>query len=165
MEETRSVEKISETMQAHGFDVINRGPYLLFVSKTREHVTAYQITIMQMAGEIKFIDFPSHLIVIKRSENESPHSGDFNNNYSRNEAMPTYLPVKEGRLSYEFHCLRCETIFRHKIQEPVDHLICESCLEVIHDISSKYESAAVHISFDPKEMEEFRKDGKVEDSA
>ena len=173
MDEVRSEERIKETMQAHGFDVITQGPYLKFISKTREHVTGYQIAIMQMAGEIKFIDFPSRLIVIKRSEDKSQLSSydsssslDVNNTiYNGNEEMHAYLPVKEGHLSYEFHCLRCETIFKHKIQEPRNSLICNNCLGAIHDISNQYESAPIHISFDQKEVEELGKDGKVEDSA
>ena len=94
-------ERVKAAMEARGFDVTIESEYIRF-STSKDYVTAYQFAIMQMAGEIQYINFPSNTIFVKRLEKSINRTSKSNN--ESQEIFP-YLPVKLNRLSFEFRCL------------------------------------------------------------
>lgn len=147
----KTEERVKAAMEARGFDVTIESEYIRF-STSKDYVTAYQFAIMQMAGEIQYINFPTNTIFVKRLEksiNQTRKSND-----ESQEIFP-YLPVKLNRLSFEFRCLQCRSVLIHKLVEPSEGSLCSNCMQVLKYISDQYESTPTRISFDPEEVKEY----------
>lgn len=144
-------ERVKAAMEARGFDVTIESEYIRF-STSKDYVTAYQFAIMQMAGEIQYINFPSNTIFVKRLEKSINQTSKSNN--ESQEIFP-YLPVKLNRLSYEFRCLECSGVLIRKFVEPNEGTLCTNCMQALKHVSGQYESAPTRVSLDPEETKEY----------
>ena len=147
-EETEA--RLKEAMEAHGFDVVIESKSIRF-STAKQYVTAYQFALMQIAGEIEYINFPTNTIFIKRSKESiiQPISIKSNDN------SQAYLPVKFNDLSFEIRCLQCGSVFIHKLVEPNGGPLCTNCLQALKHVTDQFESAPTRVSLDPEETKEY----------
>jgi hypothetical protein len=142
-------ERIKEAMEARGFDVTIENKHIRF-SNSKGYVTAYQFAIIQMAGEIEYINFPTNTIFVKRLEKSAERSDE-------PQTISSYLPVKIDRLSFEFHCLECRGMLIHKIVNPDAGSLCNKCMRVLKKINDEYQSVPTRVSLDPEEVKEYGK--------
>ena len=110
-----------------------------------------QFALMQIAGEIEYINFPTNTIFIKRSKESiiQPISIKSNDN------SQAYLPVKFNDLSFEIRCLQCGSVFIHKLVEPNGGPLCTRLLRLLKRVTDQFESAPTRVSLDPEETKEY----------
>ena len=154
----KTEERVREAMEASGFDVTIESSHIRF-STPKRYISAYQFGIMQMAGQVEYIDFPTNTIYLKRFEKSINQSNLSKSDNKAQEIFP-YLPVKFNRLSFEFRCLQCKGALIHKIVEPNEGSLCSNCMQVFKHISDQYESAPTRVSFDPEEVKEYENGGR-----
>ena len=154
MSNEKTEQRVREAMEARGFDVTIESNHIRF-STSKRYITAYQFGIMQMAGKVEYIDFPTNTIYVKRLEKTVDQSSSRKSSDEAQEVFP-YLPVKYNRLSFEFRCLQCSGVLIHKILEPNDVSLCNNCIQVLKYITDQYEGTPIRISFDPEEVREYK---------
>lgn len=145
----KAEERVREAMEARGFDVTIESNHIRF-STPKRYITAYQFGIMQMAGQVEYIDFPTNTIFVKRVEKFINQS-----NSNKNNDLFPYLPVKFDRLSFEFRCLECSGVLIRKFVEPNEGTLCTNCMQALKHVSDQYESAPTRVSLDPEEVKEY----------
>jgi len=151
----KTEERVKEAMEAHGFDVTIESNHIRF-STSKKYITAYQFAIMQMAGEVEHIIFPTNTIYVKRLEKSMDPSNSIKSNDESRDLFP-YLPVKFNDISFEIRCLQCGSVFIHKLVEPSESSLCTNCKHVLKNINDQYESAPTPVSLDPEEVKEYEK--------
>ena len=127
-EETEA--RVKEAMEARGFDVTIESNHIRF-STPKRYITAYQFGIMQMAGQVEYIDFPTNTIFVKRPEKSINQTSK--SKYESQEIFP-YLSVKLNRLSFKYQCLQCRGVLIYKLIEPEGSL-CVNCMQFLKGIN------------------------------